>query len=70
MQAFCKECVVWMNASHPNILPLFAVKIKSDAGEFSMISEMMKNGNILNYINAQRTNRIRLVGPSVVDAPG
>ena len=56
--------------SHPNILPLFAVKIKSDAGEFSMISELMRNGNILNYINTQRTDRIRLVGPSVADASG
>ena len=58
-----------MHASHPNILPLFVVKIKPDAGEFSMISEMMMNGNILNYVNSQRTNRIHL-GPFVADTLG
>ena len=50
-----------MNTSHPNILPLIAVKIKPDSGKFSMISEMMTNGDILKYINDKRANRIRLV---------
>jgi len=59
-----------MNTSHPNILPLLAVKIKLDTGKFSMISEMMMNGNILHYINNKRANRIRLVRPLVVDALG
>jgi hypothetical protein len=59
-----------MNTSHPNILPLIAVKIKPNSGKFSMISEMMTNGNILNYINDKRANRIRLVRPLVVDTLG
>ena len=59
-----------MNLSHPNILPLIAVKIKPDAGEFSTISEMMTNGNILAYIGKNRANRIHLVRPSVIDSAG
>jgi len=59
-----------MNTSHPNILPLVAVKIEPDVGGFSMISEMMKNGNIVRYISEKGTNRVRLVRRSVVDAPG
>ncbi|KAF9781214.1 kinase-like domain-containing protein [Thelephora terrestris] len=60
-EAFCKECVVWMNMSHPNIHQLTAVIIKPDAREFSMVSEMMKNGNILIYTKRNKANRIRLV---------
>ncbi|KAF9641864.1 hypothetical protein BDM02DRAFT_321745, partial [Thelephora ganbajun] len=33
-EAFCKECVLWMNISHPNILPLIAVKVKPHARKF------------------------------------
>ena len=68
MQAFCKECVVWMNMSHPNIHQLTAVKIKPRAGEFSMISGMMKNGNIINYTKKNRANRISLVRVSIIAA--
>ena len=50
-----------MNTAHPNVLPLVGVKIKPDAGEFSMISEMMANGDILSYIGENRANRVRLV---------
>ena len=63
IQAFCKGCVVWMNTSHPNILPFLAVKMKPDSGKFSTISKMVTNGNILRYINDKRENRIRLVQP-------
>ena len=59
-----------MNTSHPNILPLIAVKIKPEAGKFSMISEMMTNGNILGYIGENKANRIRLVRPLVVNSSG
>jgi hypothetical protein len=58
-----------MNISHPNILQLIAVKIKPDTGEFSMISEMMTNGNILSYIRVKKANRLRLVRPLAVNAP-
>ena len=67
-QAFCKECVVWMNLSHPNILQLAAVKIKPGAKKFSMISQMMKNGNVTEYISEKKANRICLVRPWVIPA--
>ena len=57
-----------MNMSHPNVHRLVAVKIEPEAREFSMISKMMKNGNILYYIKKNRANRIRLVGVSVAAA--
>lgn len=47
--------------SHRNVLRLLAVEIKPEAGEFSMISEMMMNGNIMNYIRTKKANRLRLV---------
>ena len=65
-QAFCKECVVWMSLSHPNILQFAAVKINPDARRFSAISEMMKHGNVIHYIYGRKANRIRLVRPWVV----
>jgi len=59
-----------MNVSHPNILQLIAVRIKPGTCGFSMISEFMTNGNILNYIRTKEANRLRLVRPLVVNAPG
>ena len=50
-----------MNTSHPNILKLIAVKIKPETGKFSMILEMMMNGNILDYIKVKKANRLHLV---------
>ena len=58
-----------MNLSHPNILQLAAVKVKPEARKFSMISQMMKNGNVTEYINEKRANRICLVRPRVIAAP-
>ena len=57
-----------MNVSHINILQLLAVEIEPHRRKFSMISELMTNGTILDYIRVNKANRIRLVGPSVVDA--
>lgn len=54
--------------SHPNVHRLIAVKINPEAGKFSMISEMMTNGNIINYINKKEADRIRLVRASVIPA--
>ena len=50
-----------MNLSHPNTLQLLAVEIKPKIHKFSMISKMMTNGNILDYINAKKANRLHLV---------
>lgn len=54
-----------MNISHPNILQLLAVEVKPQDNKFSMIAEMMKNGNINSYIRKQAADRLRLVRPLV-----
>jgi len=43
------------------VLQLLAVEIKPGTGGFSMISEMMTNGNIVNYIRVEKANRVHLV---------
>ena len=50
-----------MSVSHPHILQLIAVDIDSHTGQCSMISEMMVNGNIKEYISRNPANRFRLV---------
>ena len=50
-----------MNVSHPNLLELIAVDIDPLTGRYSMISEMMVNGNIMVYIRKNPANRHRLV---------
>jgi hypothetical protein len=50
-----------MHTSHPNLLNLIAVSIDPQTGALSMISEMMDNGNIMDYIRVKKANRIRLV---------
>jgi len=60
-QDFCKESVLWMHASHTNLLELIAINIDPQTGALSMISEMMDNGSIMNYIRVKEANRLRLV---------
>ena len=50
-----------MHASHPNLLGLIAINIDPQTGALSMISEMMNNGSIMNYIRIKEANRLRLV---------
>jgi hypothetical protein len=50
-----------MNLSHPNLLELIAVNIDPPTGQYSMISEMMMNGNIMEYIRENPANRHHLV---------
>jgi hypothetical protein len=52
---------MWMNLSHPNILQLIGIGIDSQSGPYSMISEMMVNGNIKEYIRRNPANRHCLV---------
>ena len=61
MQRFCKESIIWMRASHPNLLQLIAVAIDPVTGQCSMVSEMMMNGNIKDYISKNAANRLQLV---------
>ncbi|KAF9781215.1 kinase-like domain-containing protein [Thelephora terrestris] len=58
---FCKECIIWMKISHPNLLPLIGIDIDSQTGHYSMISELMANGNIREYIRQNSANRHRLL---------
>jgi len=55
-----------MNISHPNILQLLAIEVKPQFNTFSMIAEMMSNGNITSYIRVNKANRLRLVRPLVL----
>ena len=54
-----------MNVSHPNILKLIAVDIKPKDKMFSMISELMANGNIMKYIRTKEADRLCLVRPLI-----
>ena len=50
-----------MRVSHPHLLQLIAVDIDPLTGQCSMISEMMMNGNIKDYISKNAANRLQLV---------
>ena len=51
-----------MNLSHPNVLNLIGVPDTFRDGRFSMVSEWMVNGNILEYVRANAGNHLSLVG--------
>ena len=55
-----------MSVSHPHLLQLIGVDIDPTSGRYSMISEMMLNGNIKAYVgrNPENLNRLRLVWES------
>ena len=65
IQRFCKESILWMSVSHRHLLQLIAVNIDLRTGECSMISEMMTNGNIKDYISKNSANRLKLVRESL-----
>jgi len=47
--------------SHPNVLDLIAVEVDGETGECLMISKLMMNGNIVDFIQSNSVNRLRLV---------
>ena len=49
-----------MSVSHPNILQLIAVDIDPLSSQCSIVSEMMPNGNIKDYIKSNPGNATRL----------
>jgi hypothetical protein len=52
---------VWKTLRHPGVLPLLGVAMNKS--QFTMVSEWMINGNINEYVRAQRdVNRFELVG--------
>jgi len=55
-----KEAVGWKWLQHENILPFLGVMLESP--RFSIISERMENGNIVEFVRAHPDhNRLRLV---------
>jgi serine/threonine protein kinase len=60
-QDFCKEALVWKSLRHPNVLPLIGVSVSER--QFAMISELMENGNVNDYVKANpNVDRVRIVG--------
>jgi serine/threonine-protein kinase TNNI3K len=60
-QQFCKEVVLWSTLSHPNVLAPAGVQGDMGKGQFSVVSEWMTHGNIMEYINNNHANRLELV---------
>ena len=61
---FVKEVNAWKWLRHDNILPLFGVL---DSLPFSMVSEFMENGNIVNFVKVHPNhNRLQLVSERTV----
>ena len=53
---------MWKNLSHPNVLNLIGVPDTLEDGRFSMVSEWMANGNIMEYVFNNAGNHLKLVG--------
>ncbi|KAF9781372.1 kinase-like domain-containing protein [Thelephora terrestris] len=62
---FCKEVVMWKNLSHPNVLTLIGVPVTLEEGRFSVASEWMVNGNIMDYVSAHAGNHLKLLADAV-----
>jgi len=60
-QRFCKEVVLWSTLSHPNILKLVGVQEDVKKRQFSIVSEWMSRGNIMDFIENNHVNRLELV---------
>ena len=52
---------MWKNLSHPNVLSLIGVPDTLENGVFSMTSEWMVNGNIIDYVRNNAGNHLKLV---------
>ena len=61
VQRFCKEVIAWRVLRHPNVLPLLGVTMEDK--RFVMVSEWMKNGNIIDFLKNKGADRLELVGP-------
>jgi len=61
LQRFCKEVVLWSTLSHPNILKLVGVQEDVKRRQFSIVSEWMSRGNIMEFIEVNHANRLELV---------
>jgi len=61
LQRFYREVVLWSTLSHPNIMNLVGVQEDVNKRQFSMVSEWMSRGNIMEYIKNNYANRLELV---------
>jgi len=69
-QRFCREIIGWKRLSHPNILPLLGVSVSADPQNFRIVSDWMRNGNVMEYTRSNpEVNRLRLVSPPVFPSP-
>lgn len=62
---FSKEVAMWKNLSHPNVLNLIGVPDTLAEGRFSMVSEWMVNGNIMEYVRKNSGNHLKLLADAV-----
>ncbi|KAF9781364.1 kinase-like domain-containing protein [Thelephora terrestris] len=62
---FCKEVAMWKNLYHPNILTLIGVPDTLEEGRFSMVSNWMVNGNIMDFVRAHASNHLKLLADAV-----
>jgi serine/threonine protein kinase len=62
---FSKEVAMWKNLSHPNVLDLIGVPDTLAEGRFSMVSEWMVNGNIMEYVRKNSGNHLKLLADAV-----
>ena len=53
---------MWKNLSHPNVLYLIGAPDTLEDGMFSVVSEWMANGNIMEYVRNSPGNHLKLVG--------
>lgn len=61
MQRFCKQVVAWKALRHPNVLSLTGVTMADN--RFVMVSEWMKNGNIIDFLKDKDADQLELVCP-------
>ncbi|KAF9648265.1 kinase-like protein [Thelephora ganbajun] len=62
---FCKEVAMWKNLFHPNVLNLIGVPDTLEDGRFSMVSEWMANGNIMEYVRSNASNHLKLLADAI-----
>ena len=67
-QRFCRTVALWNALSHPNVLKFVGVQGDMDKGQFTIVSEWMAHGNIMEYISKNQVNRLELVRDITVPA--
>jgi len=61
LQRFCEEVACLSTLSHPNISKLVGVQEDVKKRQFSIVSEWMPRGNIMEFIEDNHVNRLKLV---------